>query len=201
MQLASLITLGIGMMCAGISAAAQEPGVVGGVQAAPAPTVIPGTQPGVSSVAGYQIIAPKEQPAITPGQMLLIQLEGKFAAATAEGGGKAFAQWFAEDAVTLSNGKPAVIGRGAIARDANWSPKDYSLTWTPQGAQMGPANDMGFTWGHYQGKSMGLDGKLLVTAGRYITIWKKQANGEWKVAMDASADEPAATDCCSVKRP
>jgi ketosteroid isomerase-like protein len=48
---------------------------------------------------------------------------------------------------------------------------------------------------------MGLDGKPVVTTGRYITIWKKQPNGEWKVAMDASADEPAAADCCTVKHP
>ena len=181
--------------------AAQAPGVVPGVQSEPTPAIVPGTQPGVSSVAGYQIIPPRQQPAISPGQLLLLQLEGKFAAATAEGGGKAFSQWFAEDAVTLSNGKPAVLGRGAIARDANWSPKDYSLTWTPQGAQMGPSNDMGFTWGHYEGKSLGLDGKPVVTMGRYITIWKKQSNGEWKVAMDASADEPPAADCCTVKQP
>ena len=66
---------------------------------------------------------------------------------------------------------------------------------------MSPANDMGFTWGHYEGKSMGLDGKPSVTAGRYITIWKKQPSGEWKVAMDASADEPASPDCCSVRKP
>ena len=197
MRLASFLV--VMAICA--RASAQAPEVIPGVQSEPTPAIVPGTQPGVSSVAGYQIIPPKQQPAIAPGQLLLIQLEGKFAAATAEGGGKAFAQWFAEDAITLSNGKAAVLGRGAIARDANWSPKDYSLTWTPQGAQMGPSNDMGFTWGHYEGKSLGLDGKPVVTMGRYITIWKKQPNGEWKVAMDASADEPPAVDCCTVKQP
>ena len=165
---------------------------------APAPGVapsniqqtVPGTLPGVSAAAGYQIIPAQAPPTLTPGQLQLIQLEEKFAAATAEGGGRVFAQWFAEDAVTLSNGKPAVLGREAIAAQANWSPKDYTLTWTPQGAQMGPSNDMGFTWGHYEGKSTGLDGKSVVTTGRYLTIWKKQPGGEWRVAMDASSDEP-----------
>ena len=123
------------------------------------PGTVPGIQPGVAPPAGYQIIPARVPPALTPGQLQLIDLETRFASATAEGGGKAFAQWFAEDAVTLSNGKPAVLGRGAIAAQANWSPTDYTLTWVPQGAQMSPANDMGFTWGHYEGKSMGLDGK------------------------------------------
>jgi ketosteroid isomerase-like protein len=160
---------------------------------------VPGSAP--PAVPGYTIITSKEQPTVGPGEILLIQLEGKFAKAVAEAGGKAYADWFASDAVVLNNGKPALIGRGAIVRDANWSPKDYQLTWTAQGAQMGPSNDMGFTWGHYEGKSMGLDGKPVVTTGRYITIWKKQANGDWKVAMDAGANEPAAADCCTVKQP
>ena len=176
------------------AAAAQAPSPL----PAPTPGVLPGvlpaapaqTLPGVSPSAGYHIIPAPTPPTLSPGQIQLIQLEEKFAAAVAEGGGKAFAQWFADDAVTLSNGKPAVLGRGAIAAQANWNPKDYTLTWTPQGAQMGSANDMGFTWGHYEGRSSSLDGKPAVISGRYITIWKKQPSGDWKVAMDASAEEP-----------
>ena len=76
-----------------------------------------------------------------------------------EGGGKAFATWFAEDAVTLNNGKPAVLGRGAIAAQANWDPTQYQLTWLLQGARMGPSNDMGFTWGHYEGRSIDHNGQ------------------------------------------
>ena len=164
---------------------------------------LPGTLPGTVAPGStpYKIISPLTQPTITPGALHLLELEIKFAQAVAEGGGKAFASFFADDAVTLSNGQPAVLGRGAIAASANWSPKDYSLSWTPQGAQMGPSNDMGFTWGHYVAKSMGLDGKPVVTTGRYITVWKKQPNGQWKVAMDAGADEPAAMECCTVKQP
>jgi hypothetical protein len=58
-------------------------------------------------------------------------LEAKFAKATAEGGGKAFATWFAEDGVSLANGQAPVHGREAIAKQATWLPKDYQLTWTP----------------------------------------------------------------------
>ncbi len=75
-----------------------------------------------------------------------MELEGRFAQSVATGGGKAFATWFADDAVTLNNGCPAVLGRASIAAQADWDPKTYQLTWTPQGAQMGPSNDMGFTW-------------------------------------------------------
>jgi ketosteroid isomerase-like protein len=147
-------------------------------------------------------LSPLSQPTLSPGVILLMELEGRFAQAVAAGGGKAFAQWFADDAVVLNNGQPAVLGRGAVAAQAQWDAKDYQLTWVPQGAQMGPSNDMGFTWGHYEGHSKDKNGQPVVISGRYMTVWKKLPDGNWKVAMDASSNEPASTgDCCSLPKP
>lgn len=148
------------------------------------------------------IVSPITQPNLSPGVILLMELEGKFARAVAEGGGKAFASWFADDALTLNNGQPAVMGRAAIAGKAQWDPKQYQLTWVPEGAQMGPSNDMGFTWGHYEGRSKDQNGNPVTVSGRYITVWKKMPDGTWKVALDASANEaPAAGECCAVPKP
>lgn len=148
------------------------------------------------------IISPLVQPTLSPGVLFLLELDGKFQQSVEAGGGKAFASWFADDAVTLNNGKPAVMGRAAIAAAAKWDPKTYQLTWQAQGAQMGPSNDMGFTWGHYEGHSKDKNGQPVVISGRYMTVWKKVADGSWKVAMDASADEPpAAGECCTLPKP
>ena len=148
------------------------------------------------------VISPLTQPTLSPGVILLMELEGKFAQAVSVGGGKAFAEWFAEDAVTLNNGQPATMGRAAIAAQAKWDPKEYQLTWTPQGAQMGPSNDMGFTWGHYEGRTKDKNGQPVVITGRYVTVWKKMSDGSWKVALDASANEPPqSAECCVLPKP
>jgi len=148
------------------------------------------------------IASPLVEPTLSPGVLMLLELDGKFEKSVAAGGGKAFASWFADDAVTLNNGRPAVMGRAAIAAQAKWDPKTYQLTWTPQGAQMGPSNDMGFTWGHYEGHSKDKNGQPVVISGRYFTVWKKVADGSWKVAMDASADgPPGAGECCTLPKP
>jgi ketosteroid isomerase-like protein len=136
---------------------------------------------------------------VSPGKALLFELEAHFAKATAEGGGKAFVTFFADDAITLSDGSAPVHGRDAIAKRATWSPKDYQLTWTPTDAVMSPAGNMGYTWGHYEGRSRDADGQERLTSGRYMTIWRKEPNGEWKVILDASNNEPAgAGDCCKL---
>ncbi len=142
---------------------------------------------------------PLTQPTVSQGSLQLMQLDMDFAKDVAKGGGKAFASWFADDALTLNNGKPPVIGKTRIAAEANWDPKQYQLTWQPLGAQMGPSGDMGYTYGHYDGHARDNNGNDITTSGRYITVWKRVPGGTWKVTLDASADEPpAAGDCCKL---
>ena len=146
-------------------------------------------------------LSPLNVPTLSPSQLELIKLEVQFQEAVAKGGGKAFASWFADDAVTLNNGKPAVLGHTAIAAAAVWDPKTYHLSWYAEGAQMGPSGDTGFTWGHYEANSQDQNGQPVTLGGRYITFWKK-VKGAWKVALDASSDDaPAGGDCCRLPNP
>lgn len=139
---------------------------------------------------------------VSPAVLELLTLDGRFSEDVKKGGGRAFAEWFAPDAVTLNNKRAPVMGKSRIAMEANWKPEDYQLSWFPQGGQMGPSNDMGFTWGHYEGKSKDAQGNPVTISGRYITVWKKMPDGKWKVAMDASAEEPPnAGDCCALPKP
>jgi ketosteroid isomerase-like protein len=138
-------------------------------------------------------------PTLSPGVAFLFQLEARFAQDTAKGGGKAFSSWFADDAVTLANKEAPVRGHSAIAAQATWAPEQYQLTWTPQSGLMSPAGDMGYTWGHYEGHAKDRSGNAFTTSGRYMTIWKKQSDGQWKVVLDASSEEPpSAGDCCKL---
>ena len=134
-----------------------------------------------------------------PGKILLFDLEARFAKDVLERGGAGFADWFADDGVALGNAAAPLIGKVAIARSATWSPKDYQLTWTPTDAMMGPSGDMGYTWGHYEGRSKDANGNPVLTSGRFITIWRRQPDGTWKVVLDAGANEPpGAGDCCKL---
>lgn len=136
---------------------------------------------------------------IKPGKMFLFDLEARFAKDVAAKGGAGFASWFADDGVALGNGKPPVVGKVAIEKSATWTPQQYQLTWTPTDAVMSPQGDMGYTWGHYEGRSKDANGNPVLTGGRYMTIWRKQPDGSWKVVLDAGADDaPAAGDCCKL---
>jgi ketosteroid isomerase-like protein len=174
-----------GVVLAGLLAAAMPDAVV--------------AQLGFPEPAGPTAPNPLTDPTAKPGKILLFDLEARFAKDVLERGGAAFADWFAEDGVALGNGAAPLVGRVAIAKSANWSPKAYQLVWTPTDAAMGPSGDVGYTWGHFEGHSKDANGNPVVTSGRYITIWRKQADGNWKVVLDAGANEPAAAgDCCKL---
>jgi ketosteroid isomerase-like protein len=142
---------------------------------------------------------PLMDPTAKPGKVLLFDLDARFAKDVRERGGAAFADWFSQDAVALNNGQAPVSGLVAIVKSANWDPKVYQLTWTTTDAQMGPSGDMGYTWGHFEGHSKDAAGNPVTTSGRYITMWRKEKDGSWKVVLDAGANEPAASgDCCKL---
>jgi ketosteroid isomerase-like protein len=134
-------------------------------------------------------LIPLSNPTLPPELMELVKLETDFEKAVAKGGGRVFASWFADDAVTLNNGQPPVMGRRALAERATWDPKDYQLSWYIEGAQMGPSGDTAFTWGHYDANGKDAAGKPFTLSGRYTTFWKK-VEGKWKVALDESSNEP-----------
>ncbi len=136
---------------------------------------------------------------VQPGTAFLFDLEHKFAAAVAEGGGRAFATFFDPNGMTLANREAPLVGQAAIAAHATWSPDTYQLTWTPEGGELSPAGDMGYTWGHYEGRSVGAGANGTVERGRYMTVWKKEPDGAWKIVMDSSNEDPPQPECkCSV---
>jgi len=152
-------------------------------------------EPGTKS----QTPNPLADATVKPGKMVLFELETRFQKDVAEHGGAGFASWFADDGVALGNGAAPLIGKVAIAKSASWLPKDYQLTWTPTEGMMGPSGDMGYTWGHYEGHSKDANGNPVVTSGRYITMWRKEPDGTWKVVLDAGSNEPpGAGECCKL---
>ena len=181
------------------------PGAQGGAQSGTTGGVLPPSLSPFGPPAGattYTLHSLVNTPTISPGALTLLELDGRFSQSVATGGGPTFAQWFADDAVALNNGKPPVQGRDNIAASATWKPADYQLTWLPQGASMGPSNDMGYTWGSYTGRTRDSNGQSVTSAGRYITVWRKQADGQWKIALEASADDaPGSETCCALPKP
>lgn len=91
---------------------------------------------------------------------------------------------FAEDALVLPPDAPMARGkeasRGVFAELE--AMREYSLTWRPSMADA--SGDLGYTIGTYRMQFQDLGGRPVAIDGKYMTVWKKQPDGRWKVAVD-----------------
>lgn len=109
----------------------------------------------------------------------LEEADRAFDAAVAAGGAAAWAAAFdAEGAQWTSHGP--VKGPEAIEDLMEPVFAAYSLRWAPTASGLSPAGDWGFTVGEAEIQQGGAP----VDTSRYLTIWRQQADGAWKVALD-----------------
>jgi uncharacterized protein (TIGR02246 family) len=105
--------------------------------------------------------------------------------------------YYADDAVLMAPGGDAVQGKQAIGAAMRAMSKDpaFSLHFQTTKADVAKSGDVGYTWGVYQLTVTDLTThKPINDHGSYATVYKKQADGSWKAALDiaSSAVPPAA---------
>lgn len=116
---------------------------------------------------------------------VLMDADRAFAGAVAEGGTDAWVSWVAADGAQIVPGAGEIRGRDSIrALMAYLDDPGTRLTWEPSRAQIAASGDLGWTTGTYESESVGSDGQVQHGQGRYVTIWRKQDDGSWKVVMD-----------------
>jgi ketosteroid isomerase-like protein len=61
---------------------------------------------------------------------------------------------------------------------------DFSIAWQPTKAEAARSGDVGYSIGTYHNMFTAPDGGMVMEDGKYATVWKKQADGSWKLAVD-----------------
>ena len=112
-----------------------------------------------------------------------------FNKATAERRTDGWMEFFAEDGSMIRSagtitGKPAIRDEMAKA----FADTAFTLTWEPD--QADASGDVGYTNGHYRARFRDDKGQEAVRTGRYLTVWKRQTDGSWKVVRDIGVQDP-----------
>jgi ketosteroid isomerase-like protein len=122
----------------------------------------------------------------------IMQADRDFAADVAREGVDAWVRWFAADGQQIGPGRQT-IGHSAI-RDlmtSTFADPTAKLVWWPESARMSSSGDLGYTIGRYEARKTNPDGTVTVRGtGRYITVWRRQADGSWKVELDTGHPDP-----------
>jgi ketosteroid isomerase-like protein len=62
---------------------------------------------------------------------------------------------------------------------------DVKIGWTPDRIDVAQSGELGYSSGRYSMDFTGPGGKPVHDSGKYVTVWKKQPDGSWKVLLDA----------------
>lgn len=129
-------------------------------------------------------------PRVSTGESVMVA-DREFAAATKARRVDAWVEAFSADGVQLSQKGP-VIGQDAIRALMNpvFADPNVDVEWHPVDAAIAPGGNLGYTWGRFKWTSKDEAGKESVSEGNYITVWKKQPDGAWKVVFDAGDPDP-----------
>ena len=109
---------------------------------------------------------------------MMRRTERAFANTTAEVGVRnGFLMFFADDAISPPDSMPARLS----ARPAPIAPPPTTLTWEPLTGDVSRSLDLGWLSGPFSY----LDGRQVRHHGVYFSIWRRGADGLWRVALDA----------------
>lgn len=100
----------------------------------------------------------------------------------------------AEDGAVLASNAPIAQGRQAISQlfTGFFSLKNLKISWHADKASVARSGELGYTSGAYQMTFTDQNGKDKADKGKYVTVWKKQSDGSWKVMLDIfNSDLPA----------
>ena len=98
----------------------------------------------------------------------------------------AFREFCADDATVFPKNATPIEGKKEIIKQME-SDTPIILRWKPISGRV--TGDMGYTFGTYTVADQATQAPL--GSGRYMSVWRRQADGTWKVAFDMGAPNPS----------
>jgi len=137
------------------------------------------------------LAAPAQEQKISPELRALAEAERTFAKTAVEKGVRdSFIEFFADDGIGFEPG-PVNTKESFSKRPAPTGPRPITLNWQPVWGTISAAGDMGFNTGPF----VVIDNspqKRPQQHGMFFSVWKKQSDGAWKVAVDIGVSTPEA---------
>ena len=94
--------------------------------------------------------------------------------------------FYSQDTYVLLNGKPMIVGMKAASEELKrlLADPNYQVAWKPTHMEVAKSLDMAFEVGILTRSSTDPSGKTITQDGKYVVVWRKEADGKWRVAVD-----------------
>jgi uncharacterized protein (TIGR02246 family) len=123
----------------------------------------------------------------------VMQLSKEWSKAASAGDVQKIVSYWADDAVVISAGQPVLNGKQAIRKmvEESYKMPGFRINWQPQSVVVSESGDMAYLLEDSQISFADSTGKQITINNKAVSIWRKQADGSWKNAVDISTPETA----------
>ena len=119
----------------------------------------------------------------TEERMRMMEADRAFSRLSEERGmNKAFLEYIDSNGLLLRPNHLPLLGADAIDFLIQQNDSAFTLKWEPKSGMVSESGDLGFTYGIYVLRPKQKDTLIY---GNYVSIWKKQADGNWKFVLDS----------------
>ena len=140
--------------------------------------------------------SPSEKPSGTqPVERLLRGLDGDWAKTAAGKDVEQTIAFYSDDAIVFAPNATSATTKEAIRnrwKDMFASP-GFVITWQPTTVRVGKSGEMAWVSGTYELTMNDASGKPINDRGKYLEVWEKQTDGNWKCAADMWNSDLAAS--------
>ena len=100
--------------------------------------------------------------------------------------------YWTDDAVVMPPGQPVLEGRSALRRFVgdSFDVPGFRVHWTSDSVRFSPDGHLAYMRSNNEMTVPGPDGSLITLRGRAVTIWRREADGQWRCAVDIWNDAP-----------
>lgn len=135
-------------------------------------------------------------------EQTLRNLDAQWSAAAAAKDVDKTVSYYSKDAIVLPPNKPVATTKEAIR--ASWKEDLDSMisgSWKATKVEVATSGDMAYVSGTFEWTSKDASGKTVNDRGKYVEIFKKQADGTWKAVADIwNSDLPASAPAAPEKK-
>jgi len=94
----------------------------------------------------------------------------------------ALIQYIDSKGTFLRPGILPIVGGQSINYLSQLDDNSFKMTWEPKGGTVAISGELGYTYGIY---SLKPNDKDTILYGTYVSVWKKQSDGNWKFVLQS----------------
>jgi ketosteroid isomerase-like protein len=122
----------------------------------------------------------------------LLARDSAFDASASSGNVETIISYWSDDALVIPPGQPPIEGKAALRAYITETLKipGFKISWKSEKPQFSPDGKFATLRGTNAVTVPGPDGKPMMILGRGITVWRLDADGQWRCTMDVWNQPP-----------